>query len=299
MNTNNIIDRVRIKVTDRCNYRCFFCHHEGSQENTELTLEEIEFALEVFKELGIDRVKITGGEPLLRRDVIEIVRRCRELNYRDISLTTNGYYLDNYVEDLYKAGLHRIDISLHTLNPQKYVIITGTSAKAFYKVLDNIYKTCEIPFKEVKINMLVTSLNVEDIPELLRFCKKLGTTLQLIEYMPIGKGVENFRKYYIPLKTIFEILKRRASKIEIRNDLHNRPILYIDNVKIEFVMGFRNPEFCKGCRQIRLTADGKLRLCIYRKTYIDVRKYLATQDEEGLINAYMKLLEIKKPMFTS
>jgi len=297
LNTNSIIDRIRIKVTDRCNYRCFFCHHEGSQEATELSLEEIEFALKVFRDVGIERLKITGGEPLIREDTVDIVRKGRELGYRDISLTTNGYFLDRYCEKLLEAGLHRIDISLHTLNPAKYVIITGTSKEAFTKVLNNIIKTAEKPFREVKINMLVTSINVEDIPELLRFCKKLGTTLQLIEYMPIGKGVENFRKYYIPLRTIFEVLRRRATRIEIRDDLHNRPILYIDDTKIEFVMGFRNPEFCKGCRQIRLTADGKLRFCIYRKVYMDIREYLTNKDKKGIINAYVELTKKRNPMF--
>ncbi len=297
LNTNNIIDRVRIKVTNRCNYNCFFCHREGSQEIIELSFEEISFALEFFRTVGIERLKITGGEPLLREDIINIVRRGKELGYRDISLTTNGYYLDKYAKPLLTAGLDRIDISLHTLNPKKYTLITGTSKEAFNKVLNNILNICNLPFKEIKINMLVTSINAEDIPVLLEFCRKLGTTLQLIEYMPIGKGVEHFKKYYIPLKTIFEALKRRATRIEIRNDLHNRPILYINETKIEFVMGFRNPEFCKGCRQIRLTADGKLRFCIYRGVSIDVRKHLTNRDKKGLEEAYMKLLEMRNPMF--
>ncbi len=295
----NLITRIRIKITDRCNYRCFFCHREGSEDDNarELTEEDIRFVLNIFRKLGISRLKITGGEPLLRRDVVNIVRISKDLGYGDVSLTTNGLLLDLYAKELLKSGLDRIDISLHTLNPKKYAKITGTCVEYFYKVLNNIYDIHDLGFRQVKINMLVTTLNIEDIPEMIRFAKKLNISLQLIEYMPIGRGAIHFKQYYIPLRAVFYVLSRRAKHINFRRDLHNRPILYIDGVRIEFIMGFRNPEFCSGCRQLRLTSDGKLRYCIYRNDYEDIYDMIKSRDEYSIVKSILRIVERRRPMF--
>ncbi len=296
---SNIVNRIRIKITDRCNYRCFFCHGEGSIDfRKELNKEDIEFVLKIFRNLGVRRLKITGGEPLLREDIVYIVRKAKEIGYEDISLTTNGLLLDKYMYDLYKAGLDRIDISLHTLNCDKYIKITGTCREYFYKVVSNIEEISNINFKQVKINMLVTSINVEDILDMLKFAKKIGATLQLIEYMPIGRGIAYFKKYYIPLKSIYYTLSRRAKFITFRRDIHNRPILNIDDVYVEFVMGFRNPDFCSGCRQLRLTSDGRLRYCIYRNDEEDLYNLIKSRDVHGVVDRILKLLSRKSPMFS-
>lgn len=291
------ISRLRIKVTSRCNYRCFFCHSEGSTEHSDLlSPDDIEFIVKTLSKLGIKRFKITGGEPLLRKDIVDIIHRISHYNPEDISLSTNGYFLNNIANDLRKAGLRRIDVSVHTLDRKKYVQMTGVDG--LEKVLEGLKVANDVGFDKIKVNMLVTSLNVDDIPEMMKFCKKNGFTLQLIEYMPIGKGVAYFRKFYVPLRSIYEVLRRRASKILFREDLHRRPILIVDGVEIEFIMGFANPEMCKHCTQLRLTSDGKIRGCLYRKDpEVSVLDCVRNRDGEELIRRVKYVLYNRRPMF--
>ncbi len=295
---NRKIDRLRIKITHRCNYHCFFCHSEGSTEEKDLiTVNDIEFIVRTLSNLGIRRFKITGGEPLLRQDIAEIINVIKKYNPIDISLTTNGYYLEEYAEELRKAGLDRLDVSLHTLDREKYIKMTGVDG--LDKVLRGLVKASEVGFKQVKVNVLVTSVNIEDIPNILNFCKKIGLALQLIEYMPLGRGASLFKRYYIPLGIVYAYLRRKASKVLVRENLHRRPILIVDGVPVEFIFSFSGFEMCKYCTQVRLTSDLKLRGCIYRKdVVVDVLNAVKSQDVNEFIRRFFHLISYRSPRFT-
>ncbi len=290
--------RLRIKVTNKCNYRCFFCHGEGSSETSDLlSPDDIEFIVKTLMKVGVRKFKITGGEPLLRADIVEIIRRIGSHEPEDISLTTNGYFLKDLAKDLRRAGLRRIDVSVHTLCRDKYILLTGVDG--LHRVLEGLAAARDVGFDKVKVNMLVTSLNVDDIPDMMRFCKRNGFTLQLIEYMPIGRGCTHFRRFYIPLRAVYETLKRRASKVLSREDLHRRPILVVDGVEIELIMGFANPEMCRYCTQLRLTSDGRIRGCLYRKDLeISVLDCVKNRDSEELIRRVKYVISRRRPMFT-
>ena len=157
------VTRLRIKVTNKCNYRCFFCHREGTYENDDkLTVKDIEFIAKVCTKLGITKFKITGGEPLLRQDIVDIIYAIRKHTNDDISMSTNGYYLDTYYRDLKRAGLDRIDISIHSLSRTTYKLITGVNA--LDRVLRSLKLVSETGFRQVKINVLVMTINIREIP---------------------------------------------------------------------------------------------------------------------------------------
>ena len=285
-----------MKVTCKCNLNCIFCHREGSRETRDLlTVEDYRFIAEACYRAGIRKFKITGGEPLTRSDIVDIVRVFAQ--YGEVSMTTNGTLLQRYLRNLHAAGLSRINISLHTLDRGKYRFITGRDL--LDTVVDNIIEASRIGFRQVKINMIVMSINVDEIPKMIEFCREHRLTLQLIELMPIGISSELFSKLHVPLRPILEKLKKSTGKVEIRRDLHNRPIVYIDDVPVEFVMGLNNPEFCKACSQVRLTSDGKLRGCIYRPLEVNVYRFIKQRDAERLINAIFELRRSWTPMWTS
>ena len=290
------INRLRIKITNKCNFNCFFCHNEGSFESNDLlTSQDFDFIADTCTKLGIKRFKITGGEPLLRNDVVDIISTLRKYTDDDISMSTNGYYLDIYARKLKKVGLDRIDISIHSLNRKVYKEITGINA--LDKVLSNLKLVVELGFKQIKINILAMTINVHEIPSFIKLAQKLSVDLQIIELMPIGRGKEIFSKYHVDVYEILNKLKDKASRIYYRGDLHNRPILEVNGIKIEFVKGFCNPDFCKNCKQIRLTSDGKLKGCIYRNIEIDVLNIIKNRNEIEFVRSIERLLSMRKPMF--
>ncbi len=290
------VTRLRVKVTNKCNLNCIFCHREGSSESTDLlTADDYRFIAETCHKIGIRRFKITGGEPLLRRDIIDIVKVFAAFS-NDISVSTNGVLLDEYLYKLRSAGLHRLNISIHTLDRGKYKFITGNDV--LDRVVSNIVEASHAGFKQVKVNVVVMKINVDEIWSFIRFCKRHSLTLQLIELMPLGLSHEMFSRLHVPLNLVLEKIKKRAQKFEFRQDLHNRPVLHVDGVAIEFVMGFNNPEFCKACRQIRLTSDGKLRGCLYRPLEIDVLEAIKRRDFDKFTNALFKLREMWTPMWS-
>ncbi|MFB6469848.1 MAG: GTP 3',8-cyclase MoaA [Vulcanisaeta sp. AZ3] len=290
--------KLRIVVNSICNYRCLFCHFEGQSKflNRELSAEDIGFVASVAKELGVEDFKITGGEPLLRRDIVKVVDELNSIHPKDISMTTNGYLLDIYAKDLHNHGLQRLNISLHSLDRRKYKFITGIDA--LDKVLDNIDYISNLGFKQVKLNVVVLKgLNTYELPMMIRFAAKYGFILQLIELMPMGDGFPVFAKYYDDLSEIINWLNRHGKLIGTRKDLHNRPIFEVDGVRVEIVKNYNNPTFCAGCTTMRLTSDGKLKTCLYKEPVIDLWPYIRARDREGLRKAIIYANYLRRPNF--
>ena len=257
------VNSLRISLTQSCNFNCFFCHKEGeSNPHGEMTAEEIEAVAAVASDLGIRRFKLTGGEPLLRGDIDEVVRRIAP--YADeISMTTNGSLLTEWAASLREAGLRRVNISLHSARPRVFHKITGVSALP--AVERGIVAASESGLNPVKLNMVVLNgLNVDEIPEMIEFSRRVGAILQLIEFQPLQRGAENWSRFYYDLRPVEEMLYARSEMVRERA-LHRRKQYHLeDGGVVEVVRPIHNSRFCRYCTRLRVTSDGHLKPCLMR-----------------------------------
>ncbi len=297
------VKSIRVSITERCNLRCFYCHREGEwhRHTEEMSPEEIEGILRVARELGIRKVKFTGGEPLYREDIVEIVSRSSPLMDKDISLTTNGTLLGKYAHDLKDAGLDRVNISLDTLDREKYRKITGLAM--LEDVLDGINAALDAGLNPVKLNMvLLKGINEDEVEDMIKFSAETGAILQIIELeAPVEKEqTEFFRRYHVNPKFIEEHLEEVADEVRF-NELHRRKrfkFKFGNKVaEVEIVRPMHNTEFCMYCTRIRLTSDGKLKPCLLRNdNLVDILTPLrqGASDEE-LKNIFMEAIMRREP----
>ncbi len=288
------LNSLRIQVNAVCNFKCFFCHMEGTEQNAEhLSPEEIERVVEIASRNGVNRIKFTGGEPLMRKDLEEIIERTRKHIKGDISLTTNGFFLESRAGSLKDAGLNRINISLHSLKRSIFRTITGNESIA--QVERGIDASINAGLKPVKINFVVLNgLNVDEVDDMINFAAEKGAILQLIEYETDrdGERSEDFRKYHYDLRNIEEKLKDRIKGVSY-NSLHHRKKYRVDiggkEVEIELVMPMRNPEFCNNCTRLRVTSKGQFQTCLNRKD--QVFSFRGENDIEEIMNEAVKARE--------
>lgn len=278
-----VVKHLRISVTSKCNMSCIYCHNEGMSEvGEDMDLDEIVEICKAFYKLGVEKVKITGGEPLIRRDIVEIVSEMPR--FKEISLVTNGYYLSKYAYELKEAGLDRVNVSLDTLNPERYKFITGVDG--LDRVLDGIESAYDAGLTPIKLNMVVMSINEDEIWELLDFTSKfnrsgINVILQLIEVINSC--------YYVSLEKIEDKFRKITSVVITRN-LHARRQYVFGNLAVEFVRPFHR-EFCMNCTRIRVTSDGKIKPCLMSKVYVNARGLRG----EELLNAIKKAVELRRP----
>ena len=266
---NREIKHIRFSVTSKCNYNCIYCDNEGFIPKTsELTVEEITKLCKILAEiLNVSKIKFTGGEPLCREQIVEIIREVSELHlYKDISMTTNGFLLFEKSEDLFKAGLNRINVSLGSLKPEMYNKIYGSHS--LEKVLKGLQKAKEVGFKPIKLNfVLMKGINDGDLEDFIDFCGENGFILQLIELHEVsdvtGGNGDFYKKYHVDIKPIIENLESRSDKTIIRGSMQNRKVFTLPN---EVVVETISPshEFCLGCSKLRVGCDGNLFGCLYR-----------------------------------
>ncbi|HIP83920.1 MAG TPA: GTP 3',8-cyclase MoaA, partial [Methanothermococcus okinawensis] len=222
----------------------------------------------------------SGGEPLLREDLVDILENISCLNIGEISLTTNGTLLAKYAQILKDAGLHRVNVSLDTLNPEKYRKITRCGDVELVKA--GIERAIEVGLTPLKINYLLMKHTLEDLEDLMDYCRDVGAILQVIELMPLD---ETLKKYYVDITPIEKKIEEIADKVIRRRWMHNRRKYYIDNLEVEFVRPMDNTEFCKHCTRIRLTYDGYIKPCLLRDDNLvdiltplrrgeDIKKYI-------------------------
>jgi len=294
---------MRISITHDCNFRCFFCHMEGEDPDSKsyLTPEEIGMVAEAAARLGVRRFKITGGEPTLRRDLPEIIREIKErAGAEDISMTTNGVLLETLARRLREAGLDRINISLHSTDPEKFYRITG--ARLLDRVLRGIDAAIEAGYRQIKVNMVILKdFNEDDVWELIEIAREKKLVLQLIELHPVGEGRKVFSKYHTFLDDL-EAKLARIARMRVRRELHNRPIYYLDGGgAVEIVRPVKNPLFCAACTRIRLTADGYLKPCLVRSDNLvpikDILRMRAERERkiELLVEALLVANSLREP----
>ena len=285
---------LRVAVTQRCNLNCIYCHHEGecSQSDNgrkEITKEEIEDLLKVSKDLGIRKIRFTGGEPLLRKDIVEIIDTASKY-MDDISMSTNGVLLSSTISDLKKAGISRINVTLNTLNEEIYKSITGKNK--LHDVLDGIEKTFLEEIFPIKVNMVVMQRNYREIKDLVKYTKE-GMVLQLIELISEKNGTDSefYKENYASLLPIEEYLEKHATKIVEREKQRRKK--YFVPQEIEVVRSMHNTVFCKNCMSIRVTSEGEIKNCLFRNdNLIKVKDF---SDHEKLKESLIYSIKTKTP----
>ncbi len=273
------IEYVRLSVTDKCNLRCFYCMPKGfkdfEQPEDWLTFDEIERVIKAFTELGVARVRLTGGEPLVRKNLTELAQRLTALpGLNDLSLSTNAVLLDKQADNLRNAGVSRINVSLDTLNPKKFKDITGGELQP---VLDGLIAASRAGLSPVKINMVaMKGINDDEFEDMVEFCLEHNFTLRLIETMPMGATGEDATDHYVNLQTVKQQLAERYELIPGVMP-GGGPARYVQIKGTELRIGFITPisqHFCESCNRVRLSVDGTLYLCLGQDDKLELRPLL-------------------------
>jgi len=305
------ITDLRISVTDRCNFRCFYCRSadpENYQEHDQiLSWPELERLGQVFHDLGIRKARVTGGEPLAREGVENFVAKLAEAGYEDLSMTTNGHLLSARYERLLAAGLKRINISLDSLNPVKFEKITRT--KTFPSVMTGIELAQNSRLGPVKVNaVLVRGFNDDEVESFAQFARERGITMRFIEFMPLDADRHWSRDMVVPAAEVHARINARWPLVQIPHEASEtaRKYRFADGApgEIGLIAPVTQP-FCGHCSRIRLTADGKLRTCLFSKEDHDLRSLLrenASDDElaiyiRSVVNEKEKGHRINEPGF--
>ncbi|WP_440952736.1 GTP 3',8-cyclase MoaA [Methanococcoides sp. FTZ1] len=253
------VTSLRISLTNRCNLDCIYCHSEGDEgARDEMTVEMIAQIVNTAAKFGVKKVKFSGGEPLLRKDFEDILRALPQL--KDVSVTTNGVLLKSRAHTLKEAGLDRVNVSLDTLDPEKYAYITHGRPEDLNEVLEGIEAAIDAGLTPVKINMvLLKGINENEIDDMLEFVRRHSgdLVLQIIQVMDFRDGAQ----YNLDAEKIEKELERHADEIKMRK-MHHRKSYIIDGAEVEFVRPIENAEFCANCNRLRITADGKLKPCL-------------------------------------
>ena len=286
---------LRISITQRCNNQCIYCHREGEVQSAnrsaeKITAEEIVRIAKIAIGLGISRVKLTGGEPLMRKDLPEIIAGIAALpGLRDLSLTTNGLLLGGgMAKKLRENGLRRVNISLPSLNSETYQKLSGGKLE---DALAGVSSAIEAGFCPVKLNMVVLKdVNVNDVPEMINYAGRNGIVLQLIELDPINVSGKYYSAHHRSLDEQEVILKEKAVTVEKRPFMHNRLIYHLPNATVEVVKPIENSDFCMHCTRMRVTSDGKLKPCLMRN---DNLTDILTPIQNGASDEQLKELFIK------
>lgn len=294
-----VINYLRISVTDRCNLRCCYCMPEGVQDvgmKNILTFEEIWEIVRTGVSLGITHIRITGGEPLVRKDCVDLIRGIREISgVETITMTTNGVLLGNYGKQLKEVGVDGVNISLDTLNPEEFYKITGK--RELQEVLAGIRaaKTAGLP---VKLNA-VNRKELDPIP-LVRYAQEENLPLRFIEMMPVGYGKKYVGRSNEELRETLEAVCGKAECMTNREELFRMgsgPAVYYQFSDLKVPVGFISAihgKFCDTCNRVRLTAEGYLKLCLCYDEGEDLRRVLREGEKENL-RTIMEQTIFRKP----
>ncbi|HSR63152.1 MAG TPA: GTP 3',8-cyclase MoaA [Gammaproteobacteria bacterium] len=295
------VNYVRISVTDRCDFRCVYCMSEDMEfvpRNRLLTLEELATVARALTELGVDKIRVTGGEPLIRRNVIKLFRDIGELpGLREMVLTTNGSQLPKMAQDLKDAGVKRINISLDSLDPGKFRYITRVGE--LDKVMAGIDAALETGFEKIKINaVILKNRNHDEVTDLVRFVVDKGMDISFIEEMPLGMiGDHDRAEAYYSSDQIRQDLEQQFTLIPTAESTGG-PSRYYRIPDTDSRIGFISPHshnFCESCNRVRLTCEGRLLLCLGQEHSVDLRYVIRSNpgDMEALKQAIRDSMEIK------
>ncbi len=273
------IEYVRVSVTDRCDLRCFYCMPRGFRDFEEpadwLTFDEIERVMAAFARLGTQRIRLTGGEPLVRKDLPVLARRLAALpGVNDISMSTNATRLARSANELVAAGVRRINVSLDSLKPEVFKQITGGKLE---KVLDGLMAAKAAGFEPIKINMVMLGgINDDEVEDIVEFCLEHGFTLRFIETMPMGETGRKAIGSYVDLQTVKARLERRYELLPGVMP-GGGPARYVQVAGSSLRIGFITPisqHFCATCNRVRLSVDGTIYTCLGNEHKLELRPRL-------------------------
>jgi cyclic pyranopterin phosphate synthase len=294
------ITDLRISITDRCNFRCVYCRSADPENYREhdkiLSWPELDRLARVFLRLGIRKIRITGGEPLVREGVENYIARLDALGIEDLSMTTNGHLLAERCERLLAAGLRRINISMDSLDPGKFERITRT--KSFSTVMHGIDVAQNSRLAPAKVNaVLVRGLNDDEVEAFAGFARERGVIMRFIEFMPLDADRHWTRDLVVPAAEVRERIHARWPLVQIPHERSEtaRKYRFADGApgEIGLIAPVTEP-FCGHCSRIRLTADGKLRTCLFSKEDHDLRALLREgASDEDLVN-HIRSIVIEK-----
>ena len=300
--SNRRITYLRVSITDRCNMRCFYCMPpEGLRllDHTDvLSYEEILRVIDVAAQMGIRKVRITGGEPLLRRNVCHLVREIANVpGIEDVGLTTNGILLKDMARPLWKAGLRRINVSLDTLNPLKFRKVTKIGS--YHEVWQGIREAESVGFKPIRINVVaMRGINDDELGHFARLSMETPYSFRFIEYMPMGALSAWDASKFIAGSETKARLQEYGQLHPIPRDSSDGPCRRFRFEGALGEIGFISPisnHFCDSCDRLRLTADGKLRSCLLSDDEIDVREPLRGQQSDRVIAGLIRKAIARKP----
>jgi cyclic pyranopterin phosphate synthase len=281
----HVIDYLRISITDRCNFRCIYCMpREGAECHDHrdlLSFEEIEEFTETAATLGVTRVRITGGEPLVRRNCTGIVEMLARIpGIKDISLTTNGALLVEHADALKSAGLSRLNISIDSLDPERFSHITrGGRLK---DSLTGLEAALRAGFDPVKVNAVMLDGIEEDLEPFVRMTRESPVHVRFIEFMPVGRRVGGVWRF-VPRRSVMEKLTRFGKLRPVKPPAGGGPARYFRFADAPGTVGFissMSDHFCWRCNRLRLTADGRLRNCLFSDEEVNVRPFIAGDRHE-------------------
>jgi cyclic pyranopterin phosphate synthase len=294
---------LRVSLTDRCNFRCFYCLPNGepplARKETILTFEEIVLISEIFVSLGIEKIRLTGGEPLIRKDVEKLVEKLSELkpHLKDLALTTNGHTFPQRAENLNRAGLDRVTISLDSLKRETFQKITGVDALA--NVLESIDAAKRAGLTPVKINaVIVRGWNDDEIVDFARFARERDVKMRFIEFMPLDSGHEWRRDSVVAGREIFEKINQ-IFPLRLTEKSRGAETAW----KYEFTDGAAGEigiiapvteMFCGACSRIRLTADGQIRTCLFSAQEHNLRDVVRSGAGRAEIVEFIRQTVLKK-----
>ncbi|HUE42795.1 MAG TPA: GTP 3',8-cyclase MoaA [Candidatus Sulfotelmatobacter sp.] len=288
------ITDLRISVTDRCNFRCVYCRSadpENYRNHDEiLTWAELDHLARVFVGLGIRKMRVTGGEPLVREGVEGFIGRLAALGVEDLSITTNGHLLAGRIDGLIAAGLRRVNISLDSLDPTKFNKITRT--KSFGAVMSGIEAVQASRLSPAKVNaVLVRGINDDEVEAFAEFARERRLVMRFIEFMPLDADHHWNRNLVVPAAEIYERIHARWPLVQIPHERSEtaRKYRFADGAPGE--IGLIAPvtqSFCGHCSRIRLTADGKLRTCLFSKEDHDLRELLREGASDEQLSHYIR-----------
>ncbi len=290
---------LRITLTNRCNVNCLYCHHDGMvKSKDEMTADELYTICKIAKKIGVRKIRLSGGEPLLKKDIVEIVERIASLDFKDISMTTNGILLGKYAQELKDAGLDRVNVSLDTLNRETFEFITKKDYLEDAK--SGILKAVEVGLYPVKINMVIMKgINQDEIDDMFEFCKENDIVLQLIELIE-SENCDDDKfsvDYHYNLDDIEKELADIADDVREREFMQGRKKYYIDGGEIEVVKPVDNAKFCAKCSRLRITPDGKIKPCLLRNdNLVELISHVRNgESEEKLEEIFLNGINNREP----
>lgn len=295
---------LRVSLTDRCNFRCFYCLPHGeppiAPKEQMLSFEEIEYVCEIFVSLGIEKLRLTGGEPMLRRDIETIIRklsRFKNAGLIDLALTTNGYFLPERARSLKEAGLDRVTISLDSLKGDVFKRMTGVDV--LEKVLAGITAAKEAGLEPIKINaVIVRGHNENEVADFAAFAREHDVKMRYIEFMPLDSGHEWSRADVVSGKEIRDRISERFPLVQVdaaRGSETSARFRFADGApgEIGIIAPVTEP-FCGACSRIRLTADGQIRTCLFSTVEHSLRDVVRSGASRAEIVEYIESVILKK-----